>query len=266
MNAAFLMRAAVAMLFIGFAAHVQSPLVGQARQPASQKSPSPPASTPTPRQVSSLKPEPLTSEKRDSSGPISAVVEKESFSQLTLFLFGSGLALFIALLGWSDQIRGIDRDTKELEHQFLEKTGIDKRSFLNIVKPESDNEQAEALTQLEALTQVVQAGLLNTPEKKELLRTFATSWKSQLAWIETLSAWKYNLTIALTVTLFIGGIASLYTSPTQQVHLFAITAKSELLVLLLPITLIMLLLVIIVLSVQREKALRSLLNSISDKL
>ena len=31
----------------------------------------------------------------------------EVFSELPLFLFGSGLALFVALLGWSDQIRGV---------------------------------------------------------------------------------------------------------------------------------------------------------------
>src|SRR5579872_466092 len=36
----------------------------------------------------------------------SANEPRESFSEFTLFLFASALALFVALLGWSDQIRG----------------------------------------------------------------------------------------------------------------------------------------------------------------
>jgi hypothetical protein len=182
---------------------------------------------------------------------------KDSFSQLTLFLFGSGLALFIALLGWSDQIRGIDKDTKELEHRFLEKTGIQKREFLDIVKPESPD------AQLLALTQVMTTGRIKSKDSAELLRTF-TAWNSQWSRIERLSAWKYNLTITLTSTLFVVGVASLFITSTQQVRLYGISVRTEMAVLILPILLIGSLLAIIICIAHREKELRVLLNSMSD--
>lgn len=182
---------------------------------------------------------------------------QESFSQLTLFLFGSGLALFIALLGWSDQIRGIDKDTKELEERFLEKTEIDKRDFINIVKPRSADER------LVALTQVLTGGQIDTKDSAELLRTF-TTWNREWSQIERLATWKYNLTIALTVSLFGAGIASLFTAPSQQIR-FVIMVRVEMIVLALPMTLIGLLIVIIICVARQEKALRSLLNSMSDR-
>lgn len=179
----------------------------------------------------------------------------ESFSQLTLFLFGSGLALFVALLGWSDQIRGIDKDTKELESRFLEDTGINKRDFVCIVKSDSPDQQLEALTQV--------AVRLKTRVGVDLLRTFK-QWNSEWSRLEGLSVWKYNLTVTLTVALFVAGITSLFTTPNEKVSLYFITIRVEVLVLMLPMILIGLLLCIIIHSAQREKALRTLLNSISD--
>jgi hypothetical protein len=255
MNAAFLMRAAVAMLFIGFAAHFQSPLVGQARQATSQNSPSPPTSKPTPYQLSSPKSEPLTSEKSD--GPTSAVMEKESFSQLTLFLFGGGLALFIALLAWSDQIRGIDQDIREMENRFLERTGIEKQTFLRIVKPKSPDDRGEALLE------VVSAGRIKNKGSAEVLGIF-TKWHKQWSWIERLSAGKYYLTIALTIALFLVGITSLFTSASQQVLILSLQCRVEMLILILPAMLVAMLLVIIICIAERENALRSFLKSVSD--
>ena len=131
---------------------------------------------------------------------------KESFSQLALFLFASGLAVFVALLGWSDQIRGIDKETRELENRFLEKTGIEKRDFLRVVKPESADQQ------LEALTEIVNAGRLKTKAAVDFLRAFTKrTERSPWSQIERLSVWKYNLTIALTIALFVSGIVSLFT-------------------------------------------------------
>lgn len=183
---------------------------------------------------------------------------EESFSQLTLFLFGSALALFIALLAWSDQIRGIDKDTKELEQRFLAKTGIDKSDFLDIVKPESPDEQ------LVALTQVVNAGRIETKDSAEVLRTFP-DWHKQWLKLERLSGCKYNLTIALVITLFLAGLASLFTTPIHAVHLGSTSIRVEMLLLVLPMSLIGVLLGIIIWSAQLEKTLRSLLNSMSDR-
>jgi hypothetical protein len=184
---------------------------------------------------------------------------KESFSQLTLFLFASGLALFTALLGWSDQIRGIDNDTTELEQRFLKKTGIKKGDFLDIIKPKSADDQLFALTRAES------AGRIEKEETIEVLRTFAMDLNRLWSQVERLSSWKYNLTIALTITLFVAGIASLFITPTRQVPLYVVSMRAERVVLILPMILIGLLLAIIIRNARREKELRFILQSMSDK-
>jgi hypothetical protein len=176
---------------------------------------------------------------------------------LTLFLFGSGFALFIALLGWSDQIRGIDKDTREMERLFMEDTGIHKRQFHCIVKPESPDQQ------LEVLTELVNAGKIKTADTVRLLRTF-TDWKSEWSKIEKLSVWRYDLTILLTFALFVSGTTSLFTTPTGVKHLFVFAVRTEMLVLMLPMGLVLLLFAVILLSARREKQLRKLLNSMSE--
>lgn len=232
---------------------------GALRQDTSHTPSSQPRTQPTPQQVPTPKVEPssvnqtVAAVASESSTPTEP---KESFSQLTLFLFASGLGLFIALLGWSDQIRGIDRDTRELEERFLKKTGIDRRDFLDVVKPESAEDQ------LQVLTEIVQDGRLKTTAAAEVLRTFATTWNTQWASIEKLSEWKYKLTIVLTLLLFATGIASLFTTPTQKVPV--VSVRAEMVLIILPMMLIGLLLIIIICSARQEKALRTLLNSMSD--
>jgi len=196
-----------------------------------------------------------TGNQKNAPSSSSSCEPRDSFSQLTLFLFASGLALFAALLGWSDQIRGIYKDTRELERRFLEDTGIEKRDFLCIVKPQSPEKQLEAVTQI--------SGKIKSRSTVDLLRTF-NKWNDEWSRLEKLSVWKYNLTVTLTVTLFIAGIASLFTSPSQSMRLHFITFRSEMLILLLPMSLISWLLGIIIDSARREKALRRLLNSIAD--
>lgn len=176
----------------------------------------------------------------------SSTEPKESLSQLTLFLFASGLALFIALLGWSDQIRGISRDIREVEHRFLKDIGIDERDFLRIVRPESADEQ------LEAFTQAANDAQIKTKASAEILDTFA-AYTSQRSGIELLHAWKYNLTMTLAISLFVAGIASLFTTATEQVRLVG-SMRAEMVLLILPMALIGLLLIIIIFSVRREKA------------
>jgi hypothetical protein len=183
---------------------------------------------------------------------------RESFSELTLFLFASALALFVALLGWSDQIRGIDKDTKELEARFLEETGIAKRDFLCVVKPTLQGEQ------LLALTKLMKSGGMQSHVKVDLLSAFR-AWNKEWSRLERISVWKYNLTVALTLALFVAGTISLFTHPNDQVRLHFFSARAEMLVLTLPMSLIVVLLGIIIYGSRRENALRALLDSMADK-
>ena|SRR6266404_4083668 len=230
---------------------------GNSNQAANQNTSSEPPTQPSAQEASS----PTVQQQKPGQGspgtPTSAGMEKESFSQLTLFLLASGLALFIALLGWSDQIRGIDQDTRDLEQRFLKKTSINKRNFLDIVKSKSPDDR------LIALTQAVNDGKITTKVSVEVLQAF-TTYVSQWSRLERLSALKYNMTIALTIALFVAGTASLFTNPTQQIQI-VISFRVEMIILILPMTLIGLLLILIICSARQEKALRSLLNSMSDR-
>lgn len=182
---------------------------------------------------------------------------KELFSQLTLFLFGSGIAFFIALLAWSDQIRGIDQDIRGLEARFLESTGIEKQTFLRIVKPKSADDRGEALLE------VVSGGRIKNKTGAELLQIF-TKWHKQWSWLEILAGTKYYVTIALTALLFLMGFVSLYTNPGMNFVIFSSPRTVEKLILIPPGLLIGLLLIIIICIAEREHALRSLLKSVSD--
>ncbi len=183
--------------------------------------------------------------------------ETRSFSELTLFLFGSGLALFVALLGWSDQIRGIDKDTRELENTFLTATGVDKRQFMSVIK--ASTPQAE----LKALTVVMCSGKLRNPNYVQLLDIFKT-WHEDWTHLQHVSSHKYNLTIALTIAFLLSGILSLHTDANRYIDFAGLLIREELLVLFCPVLLMGVLMGIIIYSSTKETALKDLLMKISD--
>src|SRR2546423_5093581 len=88
-----------------------------------------PATTPTER--------PLDTSSTMSASPSPSIASPthEDFSQLTVLLLASAVAFFIALLAWSDQIKGIDKDIRDLETKFQDRTGIERQIFLRIVEP-----------------------------------------------------------------------------------------------------------------------------------
>ncbi len=182
----------------------------------------------------------------------------KSFSELTFFLFASALALFVALLGWSDQIRGIDKDTKELETRFLKETGIEKRDFLCIVKPKIAGQQ------LSVLTRLLSSGKIQSHVKADLLTAFK-GWYKQWSRLEELSAWKYNLTVTLTITLFVAGGISLFTRPDDYIRVYYLSVRSEMLVLIIPMLFVLALLIIIIYGSRLENSLRAILDSIADE-
>lgn len=180
------------------------------------------------------------------------------FSELTLFLFGSGLAFFIALLGWSEQIRSTGKETREVEAKFLQKHKIEKSELLRIVRATNPEEQ------LEALTQLMTSGKLKTVPDVEVLGMFER-WNRMLSKLEKYYTYKYDLTIVLTICMFLSGIGSLFTHPQDRLSLLCVVAPVELLLLLVPVALIAAILVIVILANAEERSFRGLLVSISDR-
>jgi hypothetical protein len=182
----------------------------------------------------------------------------DAFPELTLFLFASGLALFVALLGWSDQIRGINKDTREMEHKFLGTTKVDRPLFLSIVRPASPDEQ------LTALTEILASGKLKTVAAVEVLQIFQT-WHREWTTLERLSVWKYRLSIMLTYLLFAVGGLSLLVDPHTELPLLGFHIKALLLLLSLPMVSILAILTIITVANSREAYFHELLTSLADK-
>src|SRR5882762_4848259 len=120
--------------------------------------------------------------------PQTTGTETHSFSEFTLFLFGSGVALFVALLGWSDQIRGFDKDTRELEKDFLTTTELDKQQFLSVIKA------ATSLDKLASLTAVMRSEKLKSADSVILLDIFK-QWHEDWTHLQHVSNHKYNLTV-----------------------------------------------------------------------
>ena len=182
----------------------------------------------------------------------------DTFSELTLFLFGSGVALFVALLGWSDQIRSINKDTRELEERFLAATKINRRVFLSVVKPDSPDDQ------LAALTEILASGKPKTAAAVEVLKIFKT-WHEKWTNLETLSAWKYRLAVALTYVLFAAGLLSLLVDPHVDISVSHFRVRALLVILVFPMVGILAILTIIAVANYKEAYFRELLNSISEK-
>lgn len=185
-------------------------------------------------------------------------VKTEGFSELTLFLLGSGLALFVALLGWSDAIRGINNDTRQLEEKFLATTHVDRPVFLSIVNPQSPDEK------LAALTQILVSGNLKTVASVEVLKIFQ-NWHKHWKAMETLAAWKYGLSLSLTYVLFAAGLLSLFVDPRAEVSIFNLRARVLLLILVIPMCGLLTILAIITVTNLKESYFRALLKSLAEK-
>jgi len=261
-------RVAAALLLLTLTLHGQSQPSGkqtaqpseQSNQGSNQNIPPQTPAQPSPQQMLGQNSQQQMTDQGGTPGSHTSSAPdepKETLSQTSLFLFGSGVAFFIALLAWSDQIRGINQEIRELEKRFMESTGIEKRTFLNIVKSESPDDRGLALLE------VVSSGRIKNKDSAELLQIF-TTWNKQWSSIESLSIWKYYMTISLTISLFVVGFLSLIVSPSQQNSFFSTQGRIDVSLMIPPALLVASILVIIICIAKRETELRSLLKSVSD--
>jgi len=58
------------------------------------------------------------------------------------FLFASGFALLVVLLGWSSQITSKSKETKGIENKFLEKAKIKRPDFKKIINKSNYTEES----------------------------------------------------------------------------------------------------------------------------
>jgi hypothetical protein len=119
---------------------------------------------------------------------------------MTGFLLGSGFAVFIALLGWSEQIRGLRRETYQLQSDFLKAHGLRKADLLRAIRAQSADEQ------LQAFTTIMLANKLSAPAVK--LLPILRRWDAENTALESLQTWKYWLAVTLALVFFTAGALS----------------------------------------------------------
>ncbi|MCJ7504740.1 MAG: hypothetical protein MUP80_17025 [Acidobacteriia bacterium] len=212
-----------------------------------------PAASPAPTKTNSVEGGP-----GDAAHQRTKDTERKAFSELALFLLGSGLALLITLLGWSDQIRNFNRDSIDLMDKFVEKTGIRKTDFQRFLRSTNPTDR------LAAVTAMMNSGKLKTVEDVELTGLF-----NQLGDISKhlggLCSRKYFFTLCLTGCMFATGTVSLFTTANDQVLLGAFHIPIELLVTLLPLSCILVIFGVIIRCNQWEKQFNDQLSAISDR-
>lgn len=124
---------------------------------------------------------------------------------LSLLLLGSGFALYVALLAWSDQIQSLRRDTRELQSKFVTATKIDGHRFIDFLETKDPDRQIELLNVL------LQSAELNKPANAEVVGQFLR-WDAASTELARLSLWKYRLTVCLTLYLLVAGVIGVVTS------------------------------------------------------
>lgn len=173
-----------------------------------------------------------------------AETREPRFSDLTLFLLGSGFAIFVALLGWSDQIRGLAKETRELQSEFLRRHGLSRVELQPVLEAATPEEQLQCFTRLMPRLSSA-SGVRLLP----LLR----DWHRQAKFLEKIQSWKYYLTVGLSFAFFCtGGLAAFQVS--------------EVWLILIPATLIFFLFCLILAANVAEQALHQTLNKMTEHL
>lgn len=114
-------------------------------------------------------------------------------------LFGAGIALLISLLAWSDQIRGLHKETLEAEQILLDNREINYREIKKLIRR---NEPPQLI--LDKLTEIIKKDATeNIIDLKLILKYWDLDRKLQK--LESLSNVKYYFIIGLTACFFISG-------------------------------------------------------------
>lgn len=249
----------ILLLVLGIRVHITSsqapaaqptpvkPAEPQVNQNATVQIPSPPAPIHTPPS----KPASTNSSTRaaDEATSSTTTADLASISDTAVFLLGSGLALLIALLAWGEQIRAITQDTRDLERDFLDTTGLTRAELSALLQAKNDDDRLLAFTNLMA------SGKLTSAPQVEILPLFE-KWRILGATLRSLQSKKYWLTVSLTVVFLATGTVMVFTRSTNVPFSLLLAA---------PATLVVLILVTIISAGRVEQQLNALLMQMGEK-
>jgi len=124
----------------------------------------------------------------------------------TGFLLGGGFALLIALLGWSDQIRGTQERTRIQEREFLDTYNFRWEHFRSLIRT---SESPNAETRLAAVLRILGSGGLTNQVDVLLLEDFEHLDDIRYK-LENSYSIRYWCVFIASVEMLITGILSIY--------------------------------------------------------
>lgn len=119
-----------------------------------------------------------------------------------MLLLGGSLALLVALLAWSDNIRSLTHHTRALRREFLDRHKIDRAKFRNALGADGSD------VMLQAISGLIFSGALESKETSAALNLFQ-KWKPLEDEVKRLGDAKYHLTITLMASLAFTGLIEL---------------------------------------------------------
>ncbi len=138
-------------------------------------------------------------------------------------LLGGAMTLFIALLGWSDKIKEVQTQTKELELQFLQKAPVKYPEFKQLVGSNKQKNREVSKNFLLALSTLSKIASKKKGSKDISIVREISDLEKNLTLLKKCVRQKYTTTIKLTMSLFGSGIISLtleYFIPQSLAELF----------------------------------------------
>lgn len=187
--------------------------------------------------------------------------------EITLFLIGSGMALFIALLGWSYQIRHPQKEVQELEEEFRRKWRLKRKELKPILKAGKIYERDVQLSFFEEIKAI--AGVMSKVKDRRDIKLIGTFKKSKvlIERLEHLYDTKYKLTILLTALLLGAGFLSFFVGSaplTLDFKSYVLDTQWNTVFFILPFLLILFILVEIIKINKVEEDFKKTIKEITD--
>lgn len=119
-------------------------------------------------------------------------------------MIGTGIALLLALIGWSEQIRSLHRETLEAEKEFSKKRNMEWSHVRKIIRG-----TAPAKEKILALNKLLREKSVKRIEDIQIINQFYELDKKRIE-LDKLSNVKYRLILALTFLFFTAGIINYF--------------------------------------------------------
>lgn len=129
---------------------------------------------------------------------------------LSAFLFGTGIALLVALLGWGNQIKENQSETKRLELLLAKRLGAKYKQVSEVTKKlDTNNVQQEFVNVLSSVKEIINKDKINSSDHIQKLNSLS-SIESDFDIIKKRYILKYELTIKLTLLCIGLGIITFF--------------------------------------------------------